>query len=116
MATTNGSAERWRNNPFYVLDLTPECSRADVERAGQKLLGQLELGLASALSYATPFGPAERSPELVRTAMAALRDPSARIAHEVWAREPADDLGDIPSELPLEPWEGVMSTLRWRGL
>lgn len=79
------SSSRLRDNPFYVLGLAPECTRAEVERAGQKLLAMLELGLAGARDYPTPFGPGQRDPAKVREAMAELRDPQRRLFHELWA-------------------------------
>jgi hypothetical protein len=77
--------ERLAHNPFYVLELRPDCSRAEVERAGQKLIGMLELELSAARSYRSPLGRHRRSPELVRMAMAELRDPNRRLLHELWA-------------------------------
>jgi hypothetical protein len=78
----------WRrlaDNPFHVLGLRPDCSRADVEREGQKLLAMLELGLSAARRYTSPLGEHERSAEQVREAMAELRDPDRRLIHELWA-------------------------------
>lgn len=77
--------ERLAHNPFYVLELDPECSRAEVERQGQKLLGMLELELSAASHYDTPLGRQRRTPEQVRAAMAELRDPDRRLLHELWA-------------------------------
>ena len=76
------------HNPFYVLGLPVQASRVEVEREGQKLLGMLALGLSSACTYDTPLGPAARTPEAVREAMAELRDPERRLIHELWARVP----------------------------
>ena len=80
------SAQKIRTNPFYVLGLRPDVSRTEVERQGSKLLGMLELNLKSVQSYQTPLGPMPRTAELVRQAMAELRDPSLRLGHELWAR------------------------------
>ncbi len=80
------AVEKIRDNPFYVLGLRPDATRAEIEREGQKLLGMLELKLQSAARYATPVGPAERTADKVRRAMAELRDPERRLEHEVWAR------------------------------
>lgn len=77
--------ERLAHNPFYVLELRPDCSRAEVERAGQRLIGMLELELSTAHGYRSPLGRHRRSPELVRIAMAELRDPNRRLLHELWA-------------------------------
>jgi hypothetical protein len=77
---------RFRENPFHVLGLPPEATRGELERQGQKLLGQLELGVASAKSYQTPLGIEERTPERVREALATLRDGAARLRAELWAK------------------------------
>ena len=72
-------------NPFFVLELRPSCTRAEIERAGQKLLGMLELEFSAARRYRSPIGEHERSAELVRASMAELRDPNRRLLHELWA-------------------------------
>ena len=74
------------DNPFYVLGLPASATRAEVEREGTKLLGMLELGLASAATYETPLGSMPRTAEQVRLAMAALRDPDKRLVHELWVQ------------------------------
>jgi hypothetical protein len=73
-------------NPFFVLGAAPDAPIAEIERAGQRLLSELAAGLDGARRYATPFGPRERTPELVRAAIAELRDPARRLGHEWWAR------------------------------
>ena len=90
------SRERFLENPFYVLGVRPSCTRAELEREGQKLLGMLDLGMPSSKKYQTPIGEAVRSPELVRQAMAELRDPHKRLLHELWAQLPAEILSDEP--------------------
>jgi hypothetical protein len=74
------------DNPFFVLGLSPEASRIEIERQAQKLLGMLELGFADAQTYGTPVGPQPRTAEAVRAAVAALRDPYRRLVAELWAR------------------------------
>ncbi len=37
---------RFRENPFDVLGVATHATRQEVERAGQKLLGMLELGIS----------------------------------------------------------------------
>jgi hypothetical protein len=86
------SRERYTENPFYVLGLRPDCSRADMEREGQKLLGLLELNIGAARSYPTPLGVMPRTAEAVRAAMGELRDPQRRLLHELWAQLPAEPL------------------------
>jgi hypothetical protein len=93
---------RLLDNPFYVLELAPDCSRAEVERAGQKLLAMLELDLAGAPAYATPFGTRQRDAAKVREAMAELRDPQRRLFHELWvlARPWAARSDEMPDDMP----------------
>lgn len=130
---------RIRENPFYVLGVRPAASRMEVEREGQKLLGMLELKLASAATYPTPVGVGERTPDKVRRAMAELRDPEKRLAHELWARlDPAPAMAagaalrdEVEEELeemakaaaaaagrgedPLAPWPEALRALGWIG-
>ena len=79
-------------NPFFVLALSPAAPAAEVERQAQRLLSELAAELKDARRYRTPFGEHERTPELVRSSVAELRDPARRLRHEWWARgmtEPA---------------------------
>ena len=80
------------HNPFFVLELDPQCSRVEVEREGQKLLSMLEVGFAEAASYQTPLGERARTAEDVRQAMATLRDPDRRLLAELWANAPTDSI------------------------
>lgn len=107
------------DNPFYVLELAPECSRAEVERAGQKLLAMLELGMAGSERYPTPFGSGRRDAAKIREAMAELRDPQRRLFHELWVRGSAgidlaapDDLDDLDD--PGFGFEQAPTSLGWR--
>jgi hypothetical protein len=81
----NGVRDRLAN-PFLVLAIEPAAEIGEIERQAQRLLAELAAGLDSARRYATPFGARERTPELVRAAIAELRDPARRLAHEWWAR------------------------------
>ena len=83
---------RLAENPFFVLGISPDASRIEIEREAQKLLGMLELGFAAAETYATPIGPRPRTPEAVRAAVAALRDPYQRLLAE--AKSYTGDLRD----------------------
>ncbi len=74
------------DNPFFVLGLSCDASRIELEREAQKLLGMLELGFPGAQTYATPLGPRPRTAEMVRAAVATLRDPYQRLLAELWAR------------------------------
>lgn len=73
-------------NAFYVLALPVTATRAEIEREGPKWLGMLELNLSEARFYQTPFGAKPRTPELVRNAMAILRNPEQRLLQELWAK------------------------------
>lgn len=75
---------RHLQNPYWVLELSTTDDVAQVERQGQKLLGMLAMQLSEARSYKTPLGRCERTPELVRAAMAELRDPDRRLLAEWW--------------------------------
>ncbi|HWB75105.1 MAG TPA: hypothetical protein VG755_09110 [Nannocystaceae bacterium] len=110
------AADRWAENPLLVLELAPDASRAEIERAGQKWLAMLELGLRSAAIYPTPLGPRARTPESVRAAMAELRDPDRRVVHELWIGAPAADVAIEDGE-PDEPASGepfdALDALGW---
>ena len=105
--------ERIEKNPFFILGLGPESARAEVERTGQKLLGLLELKVGSAATYRTPLGDRPRSPELVREALAELRDPKKRLLWELWA-----GVGpvDPPQADPAPPWPDARRALGWGSL
>lgn len=74
-------------NPFYVLDLAVAATRTEVERAGQRWLAQLGVGAQVAKFYQTPLGAFERTPDLVRRALAQLREPGTRLTYEIWHAE-----------------------------
>lgn len=73
-------------NPFLVLELSPDCRRDEGERQGAKLLAMLAAGIPEAANYPSPLGPQPRTADLVRSALAELRDPELRIVHEWWRR------------------------------
>ncbi|MES2295827.1 MAG: hypothetical protein V4582_02240 [Pseudomonadota bacterium] len=83
--TAPATLDAWRANPFFVLELGCEATRADVERAGQRLLALLAIETEGVRRYTTPLGPARRDADDVRRALAALRDPQQRMLHELWA-------------------------------
>jgi curved DNA-binding protein CbpA len=124
MAADPAALEKVQDNPFYVLGLRPDATRAEIEREGQKLLGMLELSLQSAARYATPVGSAERTADKVRRAMAELRDPERRLEHEMWARldpaaqpPPAPDADggrERPRRRAEAPWPDALTHLGWR--
>ena len=102
------------DNPFFVLGVPADASRIEVEREAQKLLGMLELGFAEARTYPTPIGPRERTAEMVRAAVAALRDPYRRLVAELWARH-APAARPAPPREPAAPTrDGLRRALGWR--
>jgi hypothetical protein len=110
----------WRGNPFFALGVSTQASRAEVERAGQKLLGLLALGSASARHYDTPFGPATRDADSVRQALATLRDPNERVVHELLANvvllpNVAPSFDGKRTEHPGEAWKGAERAIGWAG-
>jgi hypothetical protein len=88
----------WRRNPFFVLAVPTDASRLEIERAGQKILALLSLKAGTAGTYVTPFGPAVRDADLVRQALASLRDPTERVLHELFA-----DVGEKPPQTDAAP-------------
>ncbi|HSS49614.1 MAG TPA: hypothetical protein VLX28_11780 [Thermoanaerobaculia bacterium] len=79
-------------NPFLVLELAPGASRDELERQGAKLLALLAAGVGDATAYPTPLGIRDRTAEMVRAALAELRDPARRLLHEWWAQGLAGQL------------------------
>jgi hypothetical protein len=75
---------RHLNNPFRVLELPVDATAEAVERKGELLLSMLALGMAEAARFQTPLGVEERTPEMVREALAELRNPDRRLLHEWW--------------------------------
>ena len=103
------------DNPFLVLGLSPDVSRIEIEREAQKLLGMLELDFASAKVYATPLGPRTRTPESVRAAVAALRDPYQRLVAELWARHSPPPVAKAPPSTNVaQGVPGFRRKLGWR--
>lgn len=92
--------QRHLANPFLVLELTPAAGRAELERQGARLLAMLAAGLSAAAVYSTPLGPRERTAEMVREALAELRDPARRLIHEWWARGLGGQLPDPRGRMP----------------
>jgi hypothetical protein len=102
--------EELAQNPFFVLGIAPSTPRMETERAAQKLLAQLAIGAASAQSYASPFGPLPRDEQLVRAALAALRDPEQRALYELWAGDPTS-AGDVQRAFA---WPDAFRSIGWR--
>jgi hypothetical protein len=102
---------RLAENPFYVLAIPTTSTRLEAERAGQKLLSMLQLGMAAAKTYPTPVGVHDRTAELVRLAMAELRDPARRVVAEALATLPPEA---PPAPPTLPPWTEARAAFGWR--
>jgi hypothetical protein len=103
-------------NPFFVLGLAADAPRVLVEREGQKLIAMLEVGLGAAAEYLTPLGPRRRTPELVRWALAELRQPERRLLYELWAAAPLPTApaggGPLPEER--QGWPKARVVYGWK--
>jgi hypothetical protein len=105
----------WRGNPFFLLEVDPQASRTEVERAGQRLIALLAVGSASAARYDTPLGEATRDADAVRQALATLRDPDERAIQELWAQVIAPSREQACNESAAQPWEAARRALGWSG-
>jgi hypothetical protein len=104
----------WRANPFFVLEVKTDASRMEIERAGQRLLARLEISPESVAQYQTPLGNAVRDADMVRQALATLRDPVQRAACELWT-EPGH-VGAIQAEREdTFRWADAERALGWAG-
>lgn len=105
------------DDPFAVLGVVVTATTREIEREAQKLLGMLELGFTDAKTYKTPVGPRARTPELVRAAVAALRDPYRRLVAELWARHAPPAREDTPpaarTDADEPPRQGLRRRLGW---
>jgi hypothetical protein len=101
----------WRANPFFILEIRVDAPRAEVERAGQKLIGLLALGSARAGRYDTPLGPATRDANSVLQAVAALRDPTERLIYELLADIAGGDDGG--RDAPALAWSEAEAAIGW---
>jgi hypothetical protein len=72
-----------RDNPYFVLEVSPAVTPGEIERQGRKILGLIELGAAKGFSYACPLGTFPRDATMVREAIAALHDPKRRARESV---------------------------------
>jgi hypothetical protein len=103
---------RIAENPFYVLEVRPGATETEIERAGQKLLAMLAVGLDQAKTYPSPAGERPRDTELVRRAIDELRNPEKRWMHELWARLPPSPVP--PAAEPADPWPEALASLGYR--
>lgn len=104
---------QWRANPFFVLGLPTDASRADIERAGQRLQALLGVNADAAKHYSTPFGPEPLDIEKVRHALTTLRDPAQRLACELWAQVASGKVTAFENKEAIAGWQSDAASLRW---
>jgi hypothetical protein len=102
------SAPALGENPFRVLELSPSATPGDVEREGGRLLAMIAAGMDEPRSEGSLGAPPGRTAEMVRWAVAELRDPHKRAVHEFfWLSGtplPVDGAraDEVLQEVPLE--------------
>jgi hypothetical protein len=102
-------------SPYYILELAPDATVADIERQGKKLLGLLEVGAAKAKTYTCPLGTFPRDETAIREATALRRDPVRRAREACLARflvidegaAPLDQDAPLPDAFVLSGYPGV---------
>ncbi|HEX7645643.1 MAG TPA: hypothetical protein VF472_25850 [Burkholderiaceae bacterium] len=104
----------WRANPFFVLEVKTDAARIEIERAGQRLLARFEISPDSVARYQTPLGPGVRDADMVRQALAALRDPVQRVTCELWADVARIDSALLEDDKSLR-WVDAERALGWAG-
>ena len=108
---SNPVATALRNNPYFLLGVGVDATPMDIERAAQRWLALLEIGAASARTVQTPLGPTERSADLVRQALAALRVEEQRRLYAILmeAAPPAE----TAAADPLQQWSEAPRSIGW---
>jgi len=76
--------------PFWVLELSPTSTLADVEKSANELIGKLKFGVEAATWFKTPDGTNTRDEYLVREAKSRLQNPNERILAEFWYVNPEE--------------------------
>ena len=79
----------WSCWPFWVLELTPNATLQDIEKAARDLTNKIEFGFDLAKKFETPQGEFERDSYLIREAKAKLQNPEQRLQAEFWYIEPS---------------------------
>lgn len=97
------------DNAFLVLGVATNASPIEIERAVQKLMAQLALGIVSASTYHTPLGPRVRDETKIREAAMVLRAPETRVLHELWA--PTEQT--VVAFAKPENWAEAMQSIHW---
>lgn len=104
--------------PFWVLDLLPECSNQDINKAAQLISSKLTLGVPKAEFFDTPSGQKNRDEFLVREAKSILDDPAQRLLAEFWYVPPRNEQVEDSNEettnesLTAKQWLKVLG-IKW---
>ena len=72
-------------NPYFILEIDATAAPGEIERAGRKLLGLLDVGSEKVVKYTCSFGTFDRDATMIREAMSELRDPKKRARHALLA-------------------------------
>lgn len=103
--------------PFWVLDLSPDATNADIDKAARDLTAKLQFGMAAAKKFISPLGELERDEHLIRDARSALQDPTLRLVAEFWyfsieqTSEAATE--NEPQRLTNKDWAMDLGGLLW---
>ncbi len=105
-------------NPFYILGLRSDSTKAEVEQRARWLLDRLAECPGQEETYTTPLGRFPLTRSRVDEALHELEQPSRRLMHEVWAHlEPGPE--DPPSPRVPEPnrqpfdWSRLRRLVGW---
>jgi hypothetical protein len=106
------AADFLRNNPFFVLAVGIEATPIEIERAAQRWLALLEVGGAKSRQVETPLGPTERTADLVRESLAALRVPEQRRLYALLTEVAA--VAETEQRARLAAWAGAPAAIGWQ--
>lgn len=102
--------------PFWVLELGPTATNADIDKAARDIAGRIEFAIPGAECFDTPRGSIARDQYLIRDARAKLQDPAARLLAEFWYVDPATFEGrESNNATSCEAWYDEFGVTLWEG-
>lgn len=110
--------ERIITNPFYILGLRPDNTKAEIEERARWLIDRLAVHPGPEETYATPLGRFPLTRGLVDDALKELGQPTRRLSHEIWAHLEPGLEETPPAALPgqdLKPfdWSRLRLLVGW---